>query len=238
MKVANIEDVPDISAEWYREITEVAASTPSWLQTFAVGFTEAAVVLLLGLAALAWWRARGLPSRTMGLALLAPVALVVGYLASEVSKSLIQEERPCRALSGVDPLAECPAYGDWSFPSNHSTISASLAVAVLITRPRLGAVAVPLAALSAFSRVFVGVHYPHDVIAGVLLGSLVTALVMLALARLATSVVDRLRAAGTPVRIIVGRVPDQAELDGLVGVPRARADRLAAGEDDLARSRT
>ncbi|MEK8174643.1 phosphatase PAP2 family protein [Streptomyces sp. M19] len=67
-----------------------------------------------------------------------------------------------------------PGANDWSFPSNHATIAAAATVALLVADRRLAAaVAVPAALLMAASRVWIGVHYPHDVAAGLLLGALV-----------------------------------------------------------------
>ncbi|MEU6896115.1 phosphatase PAP2 family protein, partial [Streptomyces sp. NPDC046557] len=64
---------------------------------------------------------------------------------------------------------------DWSFPSNHSALAAAAAVALLYVSRRLGAAALTAAVLMAASRVWVGVHYPHDALAGFLIGALVAA---------------------------------------------------------------
>ncbi len=85
-------------------------------------------------------------------------------------------------------LVECPPTGDWSFPSNHATIAArASAVALLLVRRALVLLTAPLALLMAFSRVFVGVHYPHDVAAGSLLGAVVAVVAV----RLGTGAVTR-----------------------------------------------
>ncbi|RZQ60778.1 phosphatase PAP2 family protein [Amycolatopsis suaedae] len=187
-----IEDVPDVSARLYLEVVEAAASAPGWLREGAALFTEASIVLLGGLLVLAWWLARGGPVRGMVLAWLAPASVVFGYLASELTKTLFDVDRPCRTLA-VQSIVECPPAGDWSFPSNHSAIAGAVAVGVLIARPTLGLVAMPLGALAALSRVFVGVHYPHDVLTGFVLGGLVAVAVAVLLNRPATAVVSRLR---------------------------------------------
>lgn len=61
----------------------------------------------------------------------------------------------------------------------------------MLLNRRLGVVALPVAALGAFSRVFVGVHYPHDVIAGVLFGALVAVVATPLLARPTSEVLRR-----------------------------------------------
>ncbi|MFI6097965.1 phosphatase PAP2 family protein [Lentzea sp. NPDC051213] len=104
-------------------------------------------------------------------AVLAGAGVVVAYAISEVIKLVVQEERPCR---GAPSLADCPEPGDWSFPSNHSVIAGASAVAIWALHRTLGWVAAVCAVAAAASRVVVGVHYVHDVVAGLLLGALVS----------------------------------------------------------------
>lgn len=190
---SNIEDVPDVSAEWYLDISEFAHSTPTWLQEFAALFTEAVVILFVGILLLAWWRARKHSDRTMARVLLAPVGVVVAYLVSEYLKTIVEAPRPCHTFQRIDAIAACPPVSDWSFPSNHATIAGAVAIGVLIAWPRIGIFTTLLAALGAFSRVFVDVHYPHDVIVGFFLGTFVASIVILSLLRLVTIIVERLR---------------------------------------------
>ncbi|MFF5210249.1 phosphatase PAP2 family protein [Streptosporangium sp. NPDC000396] len=197
-----IEDVPDISAEWYREITEFARSTPAWFQDLAEIGTDAVLLIFGAIFVGAWWRARGESDRTMALALLAPVATVVSYLTSELVKSLLQIDRPCRVLADVVTIARCPEYGDWSLPSNHATLAAAAAAALVVAWRRTAPYVLVLAVAGAFSRVFVGVHYPHDVVAGLLIGVVVAPSAMLALGSPVTSLVGRLRERD-PLRVLL-----------------------------------
>lgn len=199
-----IEDVPDVMAELYLEMVRFANTTPSWVQDFAGFFTEASLVLMLGLLAVTWWRARGRSAKTMAWALLAPVGLVISYIFSEWSKTFVEVDRPCRTLD-VQVIAECPPVGDWSLPSNHATIAGAIAVGVLIAWPRLGLVSVVIGLLAAYSRVFVGVHYPHDIVIGFLMGAFICAFVMLVLIRPATAAVDRLRTHPAIGKILTSR---------------------------------
>jgi undecaprenyl-diphosphatase len=106
---------------------------------------------------------------------------VIAYGMSEALKLVVDEERPCRVVAGAEVIAHCPAMGDWSFPSNHATLAAGIGVGIALLRPRLAAIALPLAAGVALARVAAGVHYPHDVVAGAVLGAtLVTALLLIA----------------------------------------------------------
>jgi undecaprenyl-diphosphatase len=173
----------------YRAITDFAHDTPTWVQhTFVTG-TEAGLLLFAALFVTTWWRARGRPPRAFAIAALAPVATAVAYLGSELLKSVVTRERPCRAvLEATAALGACPPPGDWSFPSNHATIAGAATVTLALTGRALLRLTAPLALLMAFSRVFVGVHYPHDVAAGLVFGALVAT----AAVRLATGPVTRL----------------------------------------------
>jgi membrane-associated phospholipid phosphatase len=184
---------PEFSAELYRNVTDFAQGTPGWVHTAAEVGTDAGLVLFAALMAAGWWRARPRTSRSMALILLAPVVTVAAYLLSEVSKTLLDQERPCRAVAGAVPIAVCPAPGDWSFPSNHATIAAASAVALTLAWRAVAPLVLPLMLLMAFSRVFVGVHYPHDVAAGVAVGAGTAALLGLLAAPAATGVVRALR---------------------------------------------
>jgi len=138
------------------------------------------VALLLGLVVVV-----GVVGRRRGPAVLATAVLGVGasglaYLASEAVKDLVRQPRGCWALAQA---ADCPPAGDWSFPSNHTTVAVALAVTAALTGAAAGArwvtgPAVLLAAGVAAARVAQGAHLPHDVLAGALLGAGVVAAVL------------------------------------------------------------
>ncbi|WP_433556759.1 phosphatase PAP2 family protein [Pseudonocardia xinjiangensis] len=187
-----IPDVPDVSAEWYRRTVESAAASPEAIHVFVEVATDAVAVVLAAMLVAAWWRARTGPPLLMARVLLVPAVTVVAYLLSETAKELWQEERPCRTLGDLATIAACPEYGDWSFPSNHATVAAAAAVALAWAGGRLAFLAIGVALFAAASRVVVGVHYPHDVIAGFLLGAVV-ALVLPVPARLLAPVITQAR---------------------------------------------
>jgi undecaprenyl-diphosphatase len=98
---------------------------------------------------------------------LVALAYVVGWAASDVLKVVVDRARP------VDhPLVRMPTSA--SFPSGHATTSFACAATLAPFLSRGGAILVyVLAAAIAYSRVYVGVHYPLDVVAGAALGLLV-----------------------------------------------------------------
>ncbi len=106
--------------------------------------------------------------RRQGLILLA--ALAAGVLVGNVClKNLIARPRPCWLENSVRLLVSSPT--DYSFPSGH-TLSSAIGAAVLTkTDRRLGWAAIPIAAVIAFSRLYLFVHYPTDILAGAVLGA-------------------------------------------------------------------
>ncbi|GAA3943586.1 hypothetical protein GCM10022244_59190 [Streptomyces gulbargensis] len=189
-----MDNLLDLSDRLYLDVADFAHSTPHWFQWLAEVWTELGLLLFGALFLAGWWRSRDRSGEAMALALLAPLATAFGYVVSEGLKSLIDEERPCRAVVGAPaPLVDCPVYGDWSFPSNHSAIAGAAALALALSWRGMAWLTVPMALLMAFSRVFVGVHYPHDVTAGLLLGALVAVLFMKAARRPTRSLVDTAR---------------------------------------------
>ncbi|HTR45724.1 MAG TPA: glycosyltransferase family 39 protein [Thermodesulfovibrionales bacterium] len=107
------------------------------------------------------------------------VMCLIGFLAillSDVTgsavKHLVQRPRPCSFLEGAHLLAGCGK--SFSMPSNHATNSFAFAFPfVVMSSSRVRYIFVFIASLVCLSRVYVGVHYPLDVIAGACLGSVV-----------------------------------------------------------------
>jgi membrane-associated phospholipid phosphatase len=206
--VLDIPDVPDVSAEWYRRIVHAAAELPAPLQAAAAFATEAVLAVYLAAFALLWWRARTRSAPVAARALAAPVVTVLAYALSEAAKGWKAVDGPCRLAPAAPPIAPCPEVGDWSFPSNHATVAGAVAVAVLWSALRLGAGLLLIAAAAAASRVVVGVHFPHDVVAGFLLGAVVAA-ALPTIARMGETTVVRLRSRPGG-RLVLGAGPTEA----------------------------
>lgn len=172
-----------VSVSGYRAVIGATAGAPSWFGPALEVATEGTLVLLGMLLVAMWWTAmRRRNVRGVTGTVLTGVGTMVAYAVSEAMKLVVDEERPCRALRpGIELIADCPASGDWSFPSNHATLAAGLAVGLAVLWPRLAALTLPLAGAAALLRVLVGVHYPHDVLAGALLGGAVVAAALLGL---------------------------------------------------------
>lgn len=107
-------------------------------------------------------------TRRCGICMLA--ALALGFISGElILKNIVCRPRPFMSFPDYTALLITKPSG-WSFPSGHSCSSFAVATALFIHNKRLGLPALILAALIAFSRVFLFVHWPSDIIAGAALG--------------------------------------------------------------------
>ncbi|MER5946246.1 phosphatase PAP2 family protein [Streptomyces sp. NPDC001904] len=189
------------------DVVRTAHGAPAWLDGLVSAYSSYGLILFAGLALLAWWRARGQDAQQAVRALAVPVLTVAAFVGSTVLKQGVRELRPCRSLHVVT-LEACPAPGDWSFPSNHATLAAAAAVALWFVSVRLGVVASVAAVLMAASRVWVGAHYPHDVVAGLAVGALITLALALPLSRRTRSLAEHF--GRTPLRPLVA--PDRRQV--------------------------
>jgi undecaprenyl-diphosphatase len=96
------------------------------------------------------------------------LADLAGQLISLGLKQGIGRERPNVAYPDPRPLVHAPH--DGSFPSGHATVSFACATVLSFYAPRAAPAFYVLAAAIAWSRVYVGVHYPLDVLGGAALG--------------------------------------------------------------------
>jgi undecaprenyl-diphosphatase len=105
-----------------------------------------------------------------GLALVLATALAVSFsdLLGATLKELIERDRPCHILANVKDIANCS--NSFSFPSNHAINTFTFATIVTLTYRKFGFLLYTLALLIGYSRVYLGVHYPTDVLAGIICG--------------------------------------------------------------------
>ena len=141
---------------------------------FLGSINDYAVVWLVLLGALA--ALGGKTGRWAALAGLA--ALVLGFVSSEALKSLVMQPRPFVSLPDVRLLISPPS--SYSFPSVNATYAfAASSGASLTARRLLGRLPIwvwgflALAVAVSYSRVYVGVHYPSDVLSGAIIGILI-----------------------------------------------------------------
>ncbi len=115
--------------------------------------------------------------KTRQIGIMSLLALLCSFIINNlVLKNLIARIRPYDVLSGVLLLIE--KQSDFSFPSGHTASSFSVAVIIFKELPlNYGIPAILLAVLIGISRLYLGVHYPSDVLCGALFGSIIAILV-------------------------------------------------------------
>lgn len=135
----------------------------------------AAVVLAVaGTAGLVWIALAIIAGLTRPhglLRLTVPVVIAVwaADLAALGLRHLIGRTRPYDAIAGLDAVSGVGGTGP-GFPSGHATVSAAGALALILLVRRAVPALAGLALLIALSRVYAGVHYPTDALAGLVLG--------------------------------------------------------------------
>jgi undecaprenyl-diphosphatase len=147
-----------INGQWQSPTLDTLLSFVTRWEHFRIPFLLAAAALFL----LAGLRGR----RFVLLALL--TVLLADAISTYAVKYPIWRTRPCIALEEVRLLVGC--INSPSFPSNHAVNTSTLATLVMLSARWLLIPAWILAFLVAYSRIYVGVHYPLDVICGVALG--------------------------------------------------------------------
>lgn len=98
------------------------------------------------------------------------MAVIIALAINVCISSTYFRERPFVALEISPLIAETPT--SKSFPSNHTATAFALATVVFVSRRRLGSGLLACAILIGLSRIFVGVHYPGDILAGAGIGIL------------------------------------------------------------------
>lgn len=98
-------------------------------------------------------------------------ALLLSLLLCNLTiKPLVGRVRPFDLIDGIKLIIDTPT--DASFPSGHTSASFAAAVAIFAHNKKWGALALALAVLIAFSRLYLYVHFPSDVLGGAFLGTL------------------------------------------------------------------
>jgi undecaprenyl-diphosphatase len=93
---------------------------------------------------------------------------ITDQVSSSLLKNLIERVRPCNALPDVHILVGCT--GSFSFPSSHAVNNFAAAMFFSYYYKHLKWILFSVATIVALSRIFVGVHYPSDVLGGAIIG--------------------------------------------------------------------
>lgn len=100
---------------------------------------------------------------------------VASIIFTLIMKELVGRERPFNnpmGLLGADDLIIPVPFGRYSFPSGHTLTSFAASSCIFLTNKKIGAVCIVAAILISFSRIYLYVHFPSDIIFGAIFGIL------------------------------------------------------------------
>jgi undecaprenyl-diphosphatase len=168
---------PDV--ELLYDINGLAKDAPHWFDRAMEFVGEYGLLLAMVLLVLwCWWsvRRRGAEDAASTVAALvwAPLAAGIAVLVNVPIRGFVERPRPFVAHQGLDVLVSGKT--DFSFVSDHATITMALGVGLFVANRRFGVAGIGLALLEGFCRVYMGVHYPTDVVGGFALGTAVALL--------------------------------------------------------------
>ncbi len=176
----------DLSDQLFLRVNDLARAT-GWLHGPAALWASYGIVVFAGLLLVGVVHRRAASDPRLAAAVWAGLGTLVAVGVNQPIAAAVAEARPYAVHPSALVLVDRTT--DWSFPSDHSVMAGAAAVGLLLVSRRLGLAAVLAAVIMAVTRVYVGAHYPHDVLAGLVVGGLVSGLGWLLLRRPLTRLV-------------------------------------------------
>lgn len=101
------------------------------------------------------------------------ISMLIGViLGNGIIKNIVRRDRPCWIDESIALLIKNPS--DFSFPSGHTLASFEAAIMIFLFNKKYGVLAIMVALLIAFSRLYLFVHFPTDVLGGAILGTAIS----------------------------------------------------------------
>ncbi len=152
-------------------INHFARDTP-WLHSAVLAYATYGTVLFAAMMVAAWWTARadGDGAR-MAAAVWVPLGVLAALAINQPIADAVGETRPCNALHDIVVL-HCNT--DAGFPSDHAVMAGAATAGLWLVSRQLGLLAALAALLMGFARVYVGAHFPQDVLAGFAVGAVLS----------------------------------------------------------------
>lgn len=148
------------------------AQRTGWLHPVLAGYANYGVMLFAALLLGGWWLARrDGRAPLMAAAVWAPVGMLAALGLNQLLVASVHEARPYALLPGALVLVDRSP--DPAFPSDHAVMAGAVAAGLWLVSRRLGIAAAVAALLMAFTRVYVGAHWPGDVAVGLAFGAAV-----------------------------------------------------------------
>jgi membrane-associated phospholipid phosphatase len=173
----------------FNDINDFARGT-GWLNGPMLAYASYGLAVFAVLLVLGWGLARSRGDRAVAAAIWAGGATLLAVGLNQPLVNFVREPRPYTDLPRAFVLAQRSS--DFSFPSDHAVMAGATAAGLWLVSRRLGALATTAALLLALARVYIGAHYPHDVVAGLGFGAAVTLLGWYLLRRPLTALVTYL----------------------------------------------
>lgn len=233
---------PDVSLLY--DINGLAKDAPLWLDRTMEFIGEYGIMFAMVLLTLwCWWSVRRRGNTEDSVAAVAglvwaPLAAGIALLVNIPIRGFVERPRPFLDHQGLEVLMAGKT--DYSFVSDHATMAMAIGAGLFVAHRRFGFAAIGLALAEGFCRVYLGVHYPTDVVGGFALGTAVTLLLAPLALALLTPVVSAVAASGRFGWLVrskrAGAAAGSADRHETLGIPEPRTEGsgTGAGENDLA----